>query len=89
MTMKTVFGMTLCALLILGTNSARAQQRPLRHDAEHYVLLRQHAERWSQEDREIDAKLASVRASNRGRPPNIVYILLDDLGFGEIGMPAL
>ncbi|MHC4176800.1 MAG: sulfatase-like hydrolase/transferase, partial [Planctomycetota bacterium] len=28
-------------------------------------------------------------AKNGGRTPNIVYILLDDLGFGEIGMPSL
>ncbi len=79
----------LCLLLAFSTSSAWAQQKPLQHDAEHYILLRQHAERWSQEDREIDAKLAEVRAKNGGKTPNIVYILLDDLGFGEIGMPSL
>jgi arylsulfatase len=53
------------------------------------VLLRQHAERWAQEDREIDTRLARLRARHGGKQPNIVYILLDDLGFGEIGMPDL
>ena len=59
------------------------------HDAEHNVLLAQHGKRWAQEDKEIDAKLAEIRKQNGGKPPNIVYILLDDLGFGEIGMPNL
>ncbi|MFC1597609.1 sulfatase-like hydrolase/transferase [Planctomycetota bacterium] len=79
----------LCLLLVSSSQPAWAQQKPLQHDAEHYILLRQHAQRWSQEDREIDAKLANVRAKNSGKSPNIVYILLDDLGFGEIGMPSL
>lgn len=59
------------------------------HDAEHNVLAAQHGERWASEDKEIDAKLAEIREKNGGKPPNIVYILLDDLGFGEIGMPDL
>ena len=37
----------------------------------------------------IDQRLAEFRERNGGKPPNIVYILLDDLGFGEIGMPDL
>ncbi len=59
------------------------------HDAEHQILLTQHAERWAAEDAQIDAKLAALREQNGGKPPNIVYILLDDLGFGEIGMPDM
>jgi arylsulfatase len=27
--------------------------------------------------------------TNGGKPPNIIYILLDDMGFGEIGMPGM
>jgi arylsulfatase len=73
----------------LGSQPVWAQQKPLQHDAEHSVLLGQHAQRWAQEDRQIDAKLAGVRAKHGGKAPNIVYILLDDLGFGEIGMPSL
>ncbi|MEK6239604.1 MAG: sulfatase-like hydrolase/transferase, partial [Planctomycetales bacterium] len=66
-----------------------AQQKPIQHDAEHYVLLQQHAEKWAKEDKLIDARLAEIRAKNGGKSPNIVYILLDDLGFGEIGTPDL
>jgi len=59
------------------------------HDAEHNILAAQHGERWAKEDKEISAKLTELRKRNGGKPPNIVYILLDDLGFGEIGMPDL
>ena len=79
----------LCLLLVSSSQPAWAQQESLQHDAEHYILLRQHAQKWADEDREIDAKLADIRAENGGKSPNIVYILLDDLGFGEIGMPSL
>ena len=59
------------------------------HDAEYTILEAQHGERWATEDTEIDAMLAEIREKNGGKPPNIVFILLDDLGFGEIGMPNL
>ncbi len=61
----------------------------IRHDAEHYVLLHQYAEKWAAEDKELDLKLAEIRQKNGGKPPNIVYILIDDMGFGEFGMPEL
>jgi len=57
------------------------------HDAEYYVLEAQNGEKWVADDKKIDKKLAEIREKNGGKPPNIIYILLDDLGFGEIGMP--
>ena len=63
--------------------------KPIRHDAEHYVLLHQYKEQWAKEDKEIDSKLAEIRNKNGGKKPNIVYILIDDMGFGEFGMPEL
>ncbi len=59
------------------------------HDAEYQILERQHGERWKAEDKKIDAKLAEIRKRNGGKPPNILYILLDDIGFGEVGTPDL
>ena len=63
--------------------------KPIRHDAEHYVLLHQYKDQWAAEDKEIDKKLAEIRKKNGGKKPNIVYILIDDMGFGEFGMPEL
>ncbi len=69
--------------------SAAAWAQATQHDAEHYVLLHQYAEQWAAEDKEIDKRLAEIREKNGGKPPNIVYILVDDMGFGEFGMPEL
>jgi arylsulfatase A-like enzyme len=59
------------------------------HDAEYYILEAQNGERWAAEDVEIDRQLAELRERNGGNPPNIIYILLDDVGFGELGTPEL
>ena len=69
--------------------SGTANGQSIQHDAEHYVLLEQHREKWAKENKQIDAKLADLRKKNDGRPPNIVYILVDDVGFGEFGNPVL
>ena len=78
-------------LLLFGAaiGAAPALADDIVHDAEHGILKAQHGDRWAKEDAEIDAKLAELREKNSGKPPNIVFILLDDLGFGEIGMPNL
>ena len=59
------------------------------HDAEHYMLLAQHGDRWAQEDKTVAAKLAEVREANGGKRPNILFVLIDDVGFGEMGDPVL
>ena len=76
------------SLLAGGAESSSAIE-PIRHDAEHYVLLHQYGEQWAAEDKELERQLAEIRKKNGGRHPNIVYILIDDMGFGEFGMPAL
>jgi arylsulfatase A-like enzyme len=63
--------------------------KPIQHDAEHYILLDQHKDQWSSEDKEIDAKLAEIEKKNNGKKPNIIYILVDDVGMGELGSPIL
>ena len=66
-----------------------AQQSVIIHDADHLINAAQHGENWARENAEIDALLAGIRERNGGKPPNIVYVLLDDVGFGEIGTPDL
>ncbi len=79
----------MASALVLGTAAPVAAEEPIIQDAELYIIAAQHGQQWANEDAEIDAKLAEIRAKNGGKPPNIVYILLDDLGFGEIGMANL
>jgi arylsulfatase A-like enzyme len=66
-----------------------AKRGEIQHDAEHYMLLAQHGDRWAKEDKTIAAKLAKVRKANGGKPPNILFVLIDDVGFGEMGDPVL
>jgi arylsulfatase len=76
----------LTALLVALPGAGKAEG--IIHDAEYRILETQNGERWARDDSAIDAKLAELREKNGGKPPNIIYILLDDLGFGEIGMPT-
>jgi len=62
---------------------------PLVHDAEYYILAKQHGEAWAKEDKTLDQTLADFRKKNGGKPPNIFYILIDDIGFGDLGSKTL
>jgi arylsulfatase len=66
-----------------------AQETPIIHDAEFYILEAQNGEAWAAEDTEIDAELAAINQKNGGKPPNIFYILIDDIGFGDLGSETL
>jgi arylsulfatase A-like enzyme len=68
---------------------AGAQQSDIIHDADHYVLEAQHRDKWAADDATVDAKLAAFREKNGGKSPNILYILVDDIGFGDLGIPEL
>lgn len=59
------------------------------HDGEYEFLRAQHGERWEAEDKEVDKMLADIRAKTGGRRPNIFYILIDDLSFGQMGSRKL
>ena len=69
--------------------SATASGQEIAHDAEYYILKEQNGERWQTEDAAIDAQLAEFREKNGGKPPNIFYILIDDIGFGDLGSKTL
>ncbi|NCF20449.1 MAG: sulfatase-like hydrolase/transferase [Haliea sp.] len=73
-------------LALLGTQLNAAD---IVHDAEFYILEKQNAERWAKEDKALDQRLAEFRKKNGGKPPNIFYILIDDIGFGDLGSKTL
>jgi len=80
---------SLIMFLSLGVMSQAALAKDLTHDAEYYVVAAQNGEKWAADDKATAKRLADLRKANGGKPPNIVYILLDDLGYGEIGTPGL
>jgi len=75
--------MLLMITVMIGLN---AQQ--IVHDAEYYVLKAQHGEKWAQEDVGLNEKLAALKKKH-GKTPNIVHIMWDDTGVGEVGVPQI
>jgi arylsulfatase len=73
----------------MGFTSVQALADDNVHDAEFYILAKQNGERWAAQDKALDQKLADFRKKNGGKPPNIFYILIDDIGFGDLGSATL
>ncbi len=53
-------------------------------DGPHLQFKEKNAAAWAEQDKEIDAKLAALE-QRTGKKPNIIYILTDDIGWGEPG----
>lgn len=70
------------------TLPVNSQESKLIHDSEYYILESQNREKWKAEDVALKAKLAELRKKH-GAPPNIVYVLWDDMTFGAVGFPKL
>ena len=79
---KVLVGTMISALMLMA-------QDPIVHDGEFNYIKSQHATKWAKEDKEIEARLTEITKKNNGKRPNILYILVDDVGFGDFGIPAL
>ena len=89
--MKSIHLSFLLAVLVLCVPVAVAEDEAapgIVHDAEYYILEAQNGTRWAAEDKGLDARMAALREKH-GRPPNIIYVLWDDMAFGAVGFPAL
>ena len=80
--------MAIIASLLACISVAQAGDRII-HDGEFEFLRQQHGERWDTEDKEIDKMLEAIRAKHGGKRPNIFYILIDDVSFGQMGNRTL
>jgi arylsulfatase A-like enzyme len=87
MMIRRSFAAGLLGLIPFG--SAIAQDTDIIHDAEYYILEAQLGEQWEQDNAAVDERLAEFREGNDGKPPNIIYLLIDDMGFGDMGIPEL
>jgi len=76
------------ALSLVGTPRVYAENGII-HDGEFEFLRQQYGEQWDAEDKEVDAKLAEIRKNNNGKRPNILYVLIDDVSFGQMGNRAM
>ena len=90
--MKGTRFITLVAIVLFHAtlDAAAAQERKneIVHDAEFYILEAQHGEQWAKQDSELQAKLDALK-KKYGTPPNIIHIMWDDTGVGEVGIPAI
>ncbi|MEX0285662.1 MAG: sulfatase-like hydrolase/transferase [Paracoccaceae bacterium] len=87
--MNWAAGIVTAAGLFAVPMEVAAQDRPIIHDAEYYILKAQHEAQWSEDDQAVDAALTAFRDKNGGDAPNIISVLIDDLGFGDMGIPEL
>lgn len=85
--LSTLFLGTISLLSFGAVGASPAAQ--LVHDSEYYILEAQNKEKWAADDKVVDTKLAAFKAKNGGKPPNFLYILIDDIGFGDLGIPEL
>ena len=51
------------------------------------VEQEKNAKAWAEEDKKINDKLAELK-KRFGKKPNIIYILADNVGWGELGWQA-
>ena len=84
--LKNLLTTSLVALLLLAPLTKAAE---IIHDAEFAILAAQNGKAWAADDKAIESKLAEIRKRNGNKPPNILYILLDDVGFGEVGLDEI
>ncbi|MDV7143859.1 sulfatase-like hydrolase/transferase [Tropicimonas sp. TH_r6] len=84
-TSGTLAAMTLAGMVAIPA-FAQTSEVPggLIHEAEFQRLWAMNGDSWSEEDKEIDAKLAELEAKF-GKKPNIIHILWDDMRYGAVG----
>ena len=87
--MRTLFVAVTALACATGLSGNLQAADKIIHDGEYRFLQAQHGEAWAKQDTEIDAKLAEIRKNNGGKRPNILYILLDDVSFGQMGNRTL
>ncbi len=61
-----------------------ALAQAIQYDAPYYDLESRNRDAWQQEDRAVQEKLAALE-KKYGKKPNIIYMLPDDIGWGETG----
>ncbi len=72
--------LAIAMLIIVPLHNASAYQP----DGPHSTHAERNAAKWAADDRQITAKLSALE-KRFGKKPNIIYILADDVGWGEMG----
>lgn len=79
----------LCLVSMVLCVGQQAYAADIVHDGEFNFVKAQHEKAWGLQDKRVDARLAKIQKQQGGKRPNILYILVDDVGFGDFGIPEL
>ncbi len=80
--MKTFYkSVVVISVLLISLPISVSAMQP---DAPYLQLEKKNKAKWAEEDKQIDEKLAALE-KKFGKKPNIIYILADDVGWGEMG----
>lgn len=88
---RRLFAIAIACVFVFSASLAMATTKSTKlvHDSEYYILEAQNGQKWAENDKVVSERIASFKQSNGGKAPNILYILIDDLGFGDMGIPEL
>ncbi len=78
---KSTLLASACLAAVVGLALPAAAFQP---DAPFLVSQQKNKAKWAAEDGDIDKKLAALE-KRFAKKPNIIYILADDVGWGEMG----
>ena len=86
--MRSAKVLTFAMSLMVAASPLAIAKDKINHDSEYYVLEAQHKDQWAKDDKTVNSKLADKK-KQAGKAPNIIYILVDDIGYGDMGIPEL
>jgi arylsulfatase len=72
---------TVALLAVFALPPAASALQP---DAPLLVFQQRNADKWAADDKTVDDRLAALE-QRFGKKPNIIYVLADDVGWGELG----
>ena len=88
--LRFLFSLTVISVVIfaLAGNTLATGPSGIVYDAEFQKVFKQHADKWAEEDKQIERKLEALRKKH-GKRPNIIHIMWDDMKYGAIGHDML
>ncbi len=75
-------------LILLTVFTASVSAKEIVFDAEYQKVQKQHGAAWAEEDKQLNKRLAELKAKH-GKSPNIIYFMWDDAAYGRVGHPML
>ena len=82
--LKRAFAIVAIVAIVAGVGVAGKPASAVEPDGPFLAFQKRNAAEWAEQDQAVDAKLAALE-KRFGKKPNVIYILTDDIGWGELG----